>query len=92
MVAVVTDSAHLSTLRLAPGAPEGALPGCRGDLVVSIDHRAGGWSSACEIDVSIDCEAAGCWWSRLVYTFTVSVALLDEAKQLHAVAAEEVPA
>ena len=82
------QNARTPTLALAPGAPAGALDGCPGDLVVTVEHSAGGWSSACEITLSIDCEAPRCWFSRLVVGgYGVSAALLDEAGYLHEEAA-----
>lgn len=85
----VPDGADPSKLRLAPGAPAGALPGCPGDLVIDVDHSAGGWSSDCDVTVSIDCEAKGCWWSRMVDTRSVPVAVIEEARRLHDEAAAE---
>ena len=71
-------------LRLTYSAtPVGALPGCPGRIELDVDHSQGGWTSACEIALTLSCEAPGCWWSADAWDGPVDAGLLAAAHAAH---------
>lgn len=77
-------------LRVSANAPSGALPGCPGRIVLTIDrNNCGSWSTPCSLDLSLDCEAPGCWWSRNEWDGDVDAELFAVAASIHALDAAE---